>query len=429
MKPRFEGIDSVYKSKADNKDIRDLLERLVPKAKAQMVEFSQQFKGRTEQETCKKIFDYLKNNFTYVADGEEQIIKLPSALLTKKVGDCKSYSLFTSAILENLGLPYSFIYTSYNTNPIPGHVYVTTENGCIIDAVYGIFNQEKKPIYKYKKNMNVRYMAGMCSDCNNTSMGKIVLVSPEKRKQASSFFKEKADDLGDAARKAAENAKRIADEAARKAREAADKLKQGGLTVTLAPARNLILLLIKNNLDGFASKLQATNPEPFANRWKDFGGDRTILTKTIKEGASRPEKKLGLLPKIKKLLGNRINGIGEVVIPEEIKAKIIAACTSAGTAIGGPGGAAAGAAAGGVIVGLLPTLINALKRVPDTASDNIAPPTDLPEGDGTNTGDGGGTTPGGGGGTTPGAGINMKTILPIVAIVAAGGIYLATRKK
>ena len=158
MQPAYQGIDSVYKSKADNKDIRDLLERLVPQAKAQMVDFSKQFKGRTEQETCKKIFDYIRNNFTYLADGEEQIIKLPSALLKKKVGDCKSYSLFTSSILENLGIPYSFIYTSYNSNPIPGHVYVMTENGCIIDAVYGIFNQEKKPIYKYKKNMNVRYM-------------------------------------------------------------------------------------------------------------------------------------------------------------------------------------------------------------------------------------------------------------------------------
>jgi hypothetical protein len=420
MKPKFEGIDSVYKSKADNKDIRDLLERLVPKAKAQMVEFSQQFKGRTEQETCKKIFDYLKNNFTYVADGEEQIIKLPSALLAKKVGDCKSYSLFTSGILENLGIPYNFIYASYTTNPIPGHVYVTTDKGCIIDAVYGIFNKEKKPNYKYKKNMNVRYMAGMCSDCN-TGVGKT--KAGQKLDKFGKFVKGKADDVGDAARRAAENAKRLADEAARKAREAADKLKQGGLTVTLAPARNLILLIIKNNLDGFASKLQATNPEPFANKWKDFGGDRTILTKTIKEGASRPEKKLGLLPKIKKLLGSRINGIGEVVIPEEIKAKIIAACTSAGTAIGGPGGAAAGAAAGGIIVGLLPTMINALKRVPNTESDNIVPPTDLPEGDETNTGGGGG------GGTTPGAGMNLKTILPIVAIVAAGGIYLATRKK
>jgi len=421
MKPRFEGIDSVYKSKADNKDIRDLLERLVPKAKAQMVEFSGQFKGRTEQETCKKIFDYLKNNFTYVADGEEQIIKLPSALLNKKVGDCKSYSLFTSGILENLGIPYHFVYASYTTNPIPGHVYVTTDKGCIIDAVYGIFNQEKKPNYKYKKNMNVRYMAGTCTDCN-TGVGKITLWSKEKRQNTAEKLKNVADDVGDAARKAAENAKRLADEAARKARELAEKGKQGALTVTLAPARNLILLLIKNNLDGFASKLQATNPEPFANRWRDFGGDRTILTKTIKEGASRPEKKLGLLPKIKKLLGNRINGIGEVVIPEEIKAKIIAACTSAGTAIGGPGGAAAGAAAGGVIVGLLPTLINALKRVPDTAGDNIVPPDIDNRGD-TETGGGNG------GGTTPGAGMNMKTILPIVAVVAAGGIYLATRKK
>jgi hypothetical protein len=36
---------------------------------------------------------------------------------------------------------------------------------------------------------------------------------------------------------------------------------------------------------------------------------------------------------------------------------------------------------------------------------------------------------GNGGGTTPGAGMNLKTILPIVAVVAAGGIYFATRKK
>ena len=107
--------------------------------------------------------------------------------------------------------------------------------------------------------MNVRYMAGTCTDCN-TGVGKITLWSKEKRQNTAEKLKNVADDVGDAARRAAENAKRLADEAARKAREAADKLKQGGLTVTLAPARNLILLIIKNNLDGFASKLQATNP-------------------------------------------------------------------------------------------------------------------------------------------------------------------------
>jgi hypothetical protein len=386
MKPRFEGIDSVYKSKADNKDIRDLLERLVPKAKAQMVEFSQQFKGRTEQETCKKIFDYLKNNFTYVADGEEQIIKLPSALLNKKVGDCKSYSLFTSGILENLGIPYHFVYASYTTNPIPGHVYVTTDKGCIIDAVYGIFNKEKKPNYKYKKNMNVRYMAGTCTDCNNQKMG-ITLISKKKRDKFGNFVKETVKDVG-----------------------------QGVKTVGLAPGRGLILLMIKNNLDGFASKLQSTDSTAFANKWKDLGGNRTELTEAIKKGAAKPEKRFGLLPKIKKILGSRINGIGQMEIPNEVKAAIIGACTAAGTAIAGPKGSVAGGIAGTVVVALLPTLINVLKRTPDTASDTIVSPGELPES--------------GGEGTTPsGSGMNLNTILPIVAVVAAGGIYLATRKK
>jgi hypothetical protein len=395
MKPKFEGIDSVYKSKADNKDIRDLLERLVPKAKAQMVEFSQQFKGRTETETCKKIFNYLKNNFTYLADGDEQIIKLPSALLAKKVGDCKSYSLFTSAILENLGIPYNFVYASYTTNPIPGHVYVTTENGCIIDAVYGIFNKEKKPTYKYKKNMNVRYMAGIgCNDCNQ-GLGE-------------TWFQRQQRLLREAAAKAKA-----------KIQQAGDTIQQGSKTIALAPGRALILLMIKNNLDGFASKLQAINNTAFSTKWKELGGDRTILTNAIKTGAAKPERKFGLLPKIKKLLGSRINGIGQLVIPAETKAALIGACTAAGTAIGGaPQGTAAGATAGTIIVELLPTLIEVFKRTPDSSDSGFVNP-----GTGFNPNEEGTTPP------NSGSGMNLNVILPVAALVVGGGIYLATRKK
>jgi hypothetical protein len=36
-----------------------------------------------------------------------------------------------------------------------------TNSGCIIDAVYGKFNAEKKPTYKKYKNMNISYIAGM----------------------------------------------------------------------------------------------------------------------------------------------------------------------------------------------------------------------------------------------------------------------------
>ena len=81
--PTFQGIDVTYKAGADNKDIRNLLVKLVPTAKAQTVEFAKQFKGRTEVETCKKIFEYLCK-LNYVADGGEQVIKLPSALIATK---------------------------------------------------------------------------------------------------------------------------------------------------------------------------------------------------------------------------------------------------------------------------------------------------------------------------------------------------------
>ena len=67
---------------------------------------------------------------------------------------------------------------------------------------------------------------------------------------------------------------------------------------------------------------------------------------------------------------------------------------------------------------LLPTLITIFQRTPDsTDSGFVDPGTGFdPNAEGTPT-------------PTPGAGMNLKVILPIVAVVAAGGIYLATRKK
>ena len=314
MQPPFEGIDAVYKSKADNKDIRDLLVKLVPKAKRQMVTFSRQFKGRTPQETCKKIFDYLKNNFTYVADGNEQIIKLPSALLRKRVGDCKSYSLFTASILENLKIPYKFVYASYSSNPIPQHVYVVTENGCIIDAVYGIFNEEKKPTYKYIQDMNVRYMAGIGCSCDS-GMG--ALINPQKKQQIK------------------------------------DKLKQGGKGVVqggLAGGRALFLAMVKKNLDGFATKLQKIDTNKVKSSWEKAGGKWSNLQEAIKVGAGKPAKRLGFLGKIKQILKSKggIQGIGSASTAD-IQAAIVTASTAIGTAIAPAAGTAAGASVGAVL--------------------------------------------------------------------------------
>lgn len=361
--PTFKGINVTTNELADNKDIRDLLEKLVPEATKQMRNYAKQFKGATEQQTAKKIFDFLKNDLNYVADGEQQVIKLPSALMRKKVGDCKSYSLLTASILENLKIPYTFVYASYNSNPIPAHVYVVTESGIIIDAVYGIFNKEKKANYKYKSNMKVGYMAGIGCSCDN-KMGNIFTDAKAsvqaKLNQAQNSVKAKASQA----------------QATIKAQTA--NVVQGAKTVSLAPARGLFMLLISKNIDGLASKLSKINTTAFLNKWYSLGGNRTDLANAIKNGASKPERKMGFLPKLKSIVANKtINGIG--AIDATTSGAIITLFTSVGTAISGPQGGAVGATLGGVVVQVLPTIIDAVKQAPsvDASGNNLLPATDL----------------------------------------------------
>lgn len=151
-----------YKVGATNSQLQRAIEAALPAATEQMKDFSKRFKGPTEKDTCKNIFDFLMQNIRYKVDGDNQKIKLPSAFLREKEGDCKSYSLFTGAILANLKIPFSFTYASYNPKDhTPEHIYVTTKKGCIIDAVWGKFNSEKTPSYKFQKPMNISYISGI----------------------------------------------------------------------------------------------------------------------------------------------------------------------------------------------------------------------------------------------------------------------------
>ena len=138
----------------DNYQLRQIIFANTPKAIQQCKKIAQNFKGVTELDTCKNIFNFLKNDITYRADGGHQKVKLPSALLRERVGDCKSYSLFTGAILSNLGIPWKYVLVSYREDPTPTHIYVVTDSGIIIDAVWGKFNSEKKPTHKYYHKAN-----------------------------------------------------------------------------------------------------------------------------------------------------------------------------------------------------------------------------------------------------------------------------------
>jgi hypothetical protein len=167
----------IYKVKqnATNGQLQAAIESVIPMATKQMAGQAKQYKGKSDLETCRNIFVFLKG-LNYKADGNEQQVRLPSALMRTRTGDCKSYSVYTSAVLSNLKIPHYLTYTSYNpSDKTPTHVYVTTKDGCIIDAVYGIFNKEKKPSFKINKPMNISYIAGIKSpsrrigNVNNTS--------------------------------------------------------------------------------------------------------------------------------------------------------------------------------------------------------------------------------------------------------------------
>jgi hypothetical protein len=153
---------TIVKRNATNSELQRAIEGAIPQATKQAATFADRYKGKNELESCKKIFDYLKNNINYKADGLEQQVRLPSGLMRTAQGDCKSYSVFTSAVLSNLGIPHKLVYASYDPkDPTPSHIYVVTDSGCIVDAVYGKFNAEKKATFKKYKKMNISYIAGV----------------------------------------------------------------------------------------------------------------------------------------------------------------------------------------------------------------------------------------------------------------------------
>jgi hypothetical protein len=156
----------------DNKQLRDAIFKATPLAVTQTKNIAKQFKGNTDLETCRNIFNYLLTSVTYKEDGNHQKIKVPSALMRERQADCKSYALFTAGILQNLGIGWKYCLTSYNDDPTPQHIYVVTDSGIIIDAVWKIFNEEKKPNYKfYHKpdltDMKISYIAGIGAKGSN----------------------------------------------------------------------------------------------------------------------------------------------------------------------------------------------------------------------------------------------------------------------
>ena len=126
------------------------------------------FIGKTYYETCKNIFDFVKQNVSYcIEPGEAQILRSPAAILNAPKGvDCKCYALFCNGVLdawrrnENRDFDVYFRFAGYNNNNIE-HVFSlfkssTGKNIFWIDPVLPTFdNRNKKPTVIQDKKIDM----------------------------------------------------------------------------------------------------------------------------------------------------------------------------------------------------------------------------------------------------------------------------------
>lgn len=327
---------------ANNKQLQSAIEDALPFAAKQPVTkaLAKKLRGANDLETSRNIFNWVVTNIRYKKDGSNQIVRLPSGIIRTREGDCKSMSLLVAALLVNNGIVPKFVYTSYKENdPQPSHIYVETQSGIILDAVWKKFNSEKTPKHKFKKIMDISYLSGLDGCCAG-------LGAAGKGKAKVQKFVKKTTSV----------------------------VTKGAAKVGFAAGRNLFLFLLKNNIDGLASNLNTGNRERQVSFWKKVGGDSKVFADAIRKGASKPAKKVGFLQKLKGLsTKKKLSGFGSIgeTVDKQLEAKIIALSTSLGAtlgtavpAVGNAAGAGGGASLGAVIVAIFPIIQEAVAKVP-----------------------------------------------------------------
>lgn len=252
-----------------NQNIIDVIHADTPAAVKYMATRGARFRGATDEDTARNIWDFLRREIRYKADGmAEQNIKSPARLMADGEGDCKSYSLFTGAALSANGIPWKYRYASYRQDPTPSHVYVVAKIGgewTPIDAVWkGGFGTEKPFKHNYDF-MRIQSLTGTGAPVDNDpfflGIGK---AGKGKAKVKAKVQKVKA------------GVKKVAAKTAQTYKK----------TVGMAP-RTAFLQLVKLNVRNLATHLAAVNQSKLAKKWQALGGSWGELNASIQKGKTR----------------------------------------------------------------------------------------------------------------------------------------------
>jgi hypothetical protein len=281
----------------ENQTTNDIILQVLKQHKSNAIEakkIAHLFDGGNLYSTCEIIWNFLKYQVPYAVEpSDRQSTKTISRILydalNNKGNDCKHYSGFTGAILDALGYKKDYVYrfAGYsNYHNTPTHVYVVANDNdgkIYCDAVISGFDLEKPYKIKIdKKPMSLYSLSGV----DDTS-----ILEP----QVSGIFKK---------------IKSVAKKVATPIAKAAKAVKQATVTTSLSLPRNAFLLLIKFNVHGWATGMQKLSWDEL-KWWANIGGDRTLLQKAIKEGATK-KRILGLNDN-DVLSPSMVNSIGEVV--------------------------------------------------------------------------------------------------------------------
>ena len=307
---------NVITANAANSDIINALNSLVQDATIQVKELAPKFKKANTKKTAFAIWYFLRTRAQYVRDSNEwQLIRLPSRFvrdthLKSNSGDCKSFALFTVAILRSLGLPAFLRYAGYNKNKLqPSHVYAYTQdrNGktIIIDGCYPYFDKEKK--YTFVKNydtMNVASLSGFNTGKNLLNWFRSLPKEERQKIRKRLMLRDQLKNNGRPVNGLDDetiNKKLTPEQKAKRKAKVKKGLKKFGRVVafaSLAIGRGAYLALVALNVNAFATKLKKLQKEKskknpkktlFDERilpfWKKIGGIPKLLQKAIDKGA------------------------------------------------------------------------------------------------------------------------------------------------
>lgn len=171
----LKGKEVTLKEDGDTFDTIVLMKDLVLKNRHQVAKISALLEGKTREESCRNIWNWVYNHFQYKQDSSsaEQLRTPLRSWKDRKEGiDCDCMSILISTILCNLNIPHALRKTKYSGKDYFQHIYVVVpasgssiqgNNYYTLDCVVDRFNYEVPFSAKHDLNMQINMLNGFRS--------------------------------------------------------------------------------------------------------------------------------------------------------------------------------------------------------------------------------------------------------------------------